>query len=116
MHSKPVGNGLGAVKYLAPCVFRAAIGNNRILGLEHDKVAFRYRASDTDKLKTRVLTAEEFNSAASCSTFCLEALSRCGTMVSSAPVCANDWLSCEINWRVSQLTSRRLLTRRTRTP
>jgi len=60
VHSKPVGNGLGVVKYLAPYVFRVAISNNRILKLEHDKVTFRYRASDTGKLKTCVLPAEEF--------------------------------------------------------
>jgi hypothetical protein len=60
VHSKPVGNGLGAVKYLAPYVFRVAISNNRILKLEHDKVTFRYRASDTGKLKVCVLPAGEF--------------------------------------------------------
>jgi hypothetical protein len=60
VHSKPVGNGLGAVKYLAPYVFRVAISNHRILKLEHDKVTFRYRASDTGKLKICVLPAEEF--------------------------------------------------------
>ena len=60
VHSKPVGNGLGAVKYLAPYVFRVAISNNRIVKLEHDKVTFRYRASDTGKLKTCVLPVEEF--------------------------------------------------------
>jgi hypothetical protein len=60
VHSKPVGNGVGAVKYLAPYVFRVVISNNRILKLDHDKVTFRYRASDTGKLKTCVLPAEEF--------------------------------------------------------
>lgn len=52
--------GLGAVKYLAPYVFRVAISNHRILKLEHDKVTFRYRASDAGKLKICVLPAEEF--------------------------------------------------------
>ena len=31
-----------------------------LLKLDHDKVTFRYRASDTGKLKTCVLPAEEF--------------------------------------------------------
>jgi hypothetical protein len=60
VHSQPVGNGLTALKYLAPYIFRVAISNNRILKLTDGKVTFRYRTSDTGKLKTCTLTAEEF--------------------------------------------------------
>jgi hypothetical protein len=55
-----VGSGLPALRYLAPYIFRVAISNNRILELAEGKVTFRYRASDTGKLRTCTLLAEEF--------------------------------------------------------
>jgi hypothetical protein len=60
VHCQPVGHGLTALKYLAPYIFRVAISNNRILKLAGGKVTFRYRASDTGKLRTCTLAAEEF--------------------------------------------------------
>jgi hypothetical protein len=60
VHCQPVGSGLPALKYLAPYIFRVAISNNRILALAEGKVTFRYRASDTGKLRTCTLAAEEF--------------------------------------------------------
>lgn len=60
VHCQPVGHGLGALKYLAPYIFRVAISNNRILKLADGKVTFRYRATDTGKLRTSTLPAEEF--------------------------------------------------------
>jgi hypothetical protein len=60
VHCQPVGNGLTALKYLAPYIFRVAISNNRILKLADGKVTFRYRTTDTGKLKTCTLPAEEF--------------------------------------------------------
>jgi hypothetical protein len=60
VHCQPVGHGLGALKYLAPYIFRVAISNNRILKLANGKVTFRYRATDTGKLRTFTLPAEEF--------------------------------------------------------
>jgi hypothetical protein len=60
VHCQPVGSGLPALKYLAPYIFRVAISNNRILKLAEGKVTFRYRASDTGKLRTCTLPAEEF--------------------------------------------------------
>jgi hypothetical protein len=60
VHCQPVGNGVSALKYLAPYIFRVAISNNRILKLADGKVTFRYRTSDTGKLKTCTLPAEEF--------------------------------------------------------
>jgi len=47
VHCEPVGTGLGALKYLAPYIFRVAISNNRILKLENDRVTFRYRDTET---------------------------------------------------------------------
>ena len=60
VHCKAVGNGLSALKYLAPYIFRVAISNNRILKVADGKVTFRYRESDTRKWRTSTLTAEEF--------------------------------------------------------
>jgi hypothetical protein len=60
VHSQPVGNGLRALKYLAPYIFRVAISNRRIVKLVDGKVTFRYRTTDTGKLRTCTLPAEEF--------------------------------------------------------
>jgi hypothetical protein len=60
VHCQPVGKGLGALKYLAPYIFHVAISNNRILKLADGKVTFRYRTTDTGKLETCALPAEEF--------------------------------------------------------
>jgi hypothetical protein len=60
VHCQPVGDGQSGLKYLAPYIFRVAISNNRILKLEDGKVTFRYRTSDTGKLRTCSLPAEEF--------------------------------------------------------
>ena len=59
-HCKPVGKGEGALKYLAPYIFRVAISNRRIRKIVDGKVTFRYRESDTGKWRTGTLTAEEF--------------------------------------------------------
>jgi hypothetical protein len=60
VHCQPVGNGARALKYLAPYIFRVAISNNRIRKLADGKVTFRYRTSDTGKLRTCTLPPEEF--------------------------------------------------------
>jgi hypothetical protein len=60
VHCQPGGNGVSTLKYLAPYVFRVAISNKRILKLEDGKVTFRYRTSDTGKLRTCTLPVEEF--------------------------------------------------------
>ena len=59
------GNGLTALKYLAPYVFRVAISNRRLVKLENDAeliptVTFRYRATDTGQPKLCTLFAEAF--------------------------------------------------------
>ena len=60
VHCKQVGKGEGALKYLAPYIFRVAISNRRILKVADGKVTFRYRESDTGKWRTCTLVAEEF--------------------------------------------------------
>jgi hypothetical protein len=60
VHCQPVGDGLPAVRYLAPYIFRVAISNRRIVRLANGKVAFRYRTTDTGTLRTCTLHAEEF--------------------------------------------------------
>jgi hypothetical protein len=60
VHCQPVGKGIGALKYLAPYIFRVAINNHRILKVAGGKVTFRYRKTDTGQFRTCTLTAEEF--------------------------------------------------------
>jgi hypothetical protein len=60
VHSQPVGSGLPALKYLAPYIFRVAISNRRIVKVAEGQVTFRYRTTDTGKLRTRKLPAGEF--------------------------------------------------------
>jgi len=60
VHCKPVGNGTAALKYLAPYIFRVALSNRRILRIANDKVAFRFRRSDTGQWRTCVLDVLEF--------------------------------------------------------
>jgi hypothetical protein len=60
VHSEPVGSGAQAFKYLAPYIFRVAIGNKRILNLQQGQVTFSYKESATDQLKHCTVTAEEF--------------------------------------------------------
>ena len=60
VHSKPVGDGSLAVRYLAPYIFRVAISNRRILRMAEGKVTFQYRTSDTGTLRSCTLHAAEF--------------------------------------------------------
>jgi hypothetical protein len=60
VHCKSVGNGLRALKYLAPYIFRVAISNNRILNLADGKVTFRYTDTNTKQTRCTTVTAEEF--------------------------------------------------------
>lgn len=60
VHSKPVGYGEKALKYLATYVFRVAITNNRIVRLSNDQVTFRCRAPDSGKMCLQTLPVMEF--------------------------------------------------------
>jgi hypothetical protein len=59
VHSKPVGSGEAALKYLAPYVYRVALSNNRIEYLDDSSVTFRYRESDSGALRRMTLTSME---------------------------------------------------------
>ena len=60
VHCKPVGNGLAALKYLAPYIFRVALTNNRILACRNGSVTFRFRRSDTGTWRTTRLPVNQF--------------------------------------------------------
>jgi hypothetical protein len=60
VHSKAVGDGCSALKYLAPYIFRVAISNNRIVKISSTHVTFRYRSTKTGETKTCTISAEEF--------------------------------------------------------
>ena len=60
VHSKPVGSGQTALKYLAPYIFRVALSNRRLVKLEHDQVTFRYTQAKTGKTKFCRLPAQQF--------------------------------------------------------
>jgi Putative transposase/Transposase zinc-binding domain len=60
VHCEAVGSGLGALKYLAPYIFRVALSNNRLVKLENDRVTFRYRDTDTGAERLCTLNAEDF--------------------------------------------------------
>lgn len=55
-----VGSGAAALKYLAPYIFRVALSNNRIVGIEDDQVTFRYRDGETKQVRTCTLPALSF--------------------------------------------------------
>jgi len=60
VHSQAVGDGNGALKYLAPYIFRVAIGNRRIVNISGGHVTFRYTPSGQKKSRRCTLPAEEF--------------------------------------------------------
>ncbi|MCB9100816.1 MAG: IS91 family transposase [Anaerolineales bacterium] len=60
VHCQPVGNGLAALTYLAPYIFRVALSNNRIEKVAEGRVTFRYKAAKGGKAKRCTLPAEEF--------------------------------------------------------
>lgn len=59
-HSKSVGKGEGALKYLAPYIFRVAISNRRILSMKDGQVTFSYRESDTGRWRRMTVDVDEF--------------------------------------------------------
>jgi hypothetical protein len=55
-----VGSGAAALKYLAACIFRIALSNNRIERLANDKVTFRYIDGKTGERKRETLEVDAF--------------------------------------------------------
>jgi hypothetical protein len=55
-----VGSGTAALKYLAPYIFRVALSNNRIVGVQDERVTFRYRDGTTKQMRTTTLPVFAF--------------------------------------------------------
>ena len=60
VHCKQVGRGVGALKYLAPYIFRVAISNSRIIRFDGENVTYLYKPRGKKTFKRRTLTAAEF--------------------------------------------------------
>jgi len=54
------GDGRASLRYLAPYVFRVAIGDRRIVSYDDGKVTFTYRRSGSNRVRKMTLEAMEF--------------------------------------------------------
>ena len=57
---QPAGDGLKALQYLAPYVFKVAISERRILGVDEDHVRFQYQKPHSTRVRTMTLPIMEF--------------------------------------------------------
>ena len=60
VNCQPAGDGLGALQSLAPYVFKVAISERRILGVDEDHVRFRYQKPQSTRVRTMTLPIMEF--------------------------------------------------------
>ena len=60
VHSQAAGDGRASLRYLAPYVFRVAIGDHRIVSCDDGKVTFTYRRSGSNRPRKMTLDAMEF--------------------------------------------------------
>ena len=60
VHSRAAGDGRASLRYLAPYVFRVAIGDHRIVSCDDGKVTFTYRRVGSNRLRKMTLDAMEF--------------------------------------------------------
>lgn len=60
VNSQAVGDSRAALRYLAPYVFRVAIGNHRIVSCDDDRVVFAYRRVGSNRPRRMTLDAVEF--------------------------------------------------------
>jgi hypothetical protein len=60
VHCQPAGDGRESLRYLAPYVFRAAIGDHRIVACDDGQVTFPYRKVGSKRRRTMTLDATEF--------------------------------------------------------
>lgn len=60
VHSKPVGNGDQALRYLARYLYRVALADSAILAHDEKTITFRYRDSETGKGRKMSLPVQEF--------------------------------------------------------
>jgi hypothetical protein len=59
VHSQAAGDGRASLHYLAPYVFRVAIGDHRIVSCDDGKVTFTYRRVGSNRPRTMTLEAPE---------------------------------------------------------
>jgi Putative transposase/Transposase zinc-binding domain len=60
VHSQAAGDGRASLHYLAPYVFRVAIGDHRIVSCDDGKVTFSYRRVGSNRPRKMTLDAHEF--------------------------------------------------------
>jgi hypothetical protein len=60
VHCQPAGDGRESLRYLAPYVFRVAIGDHRIVACDDGRVTFTYRKVGSKRQRKMTLDAMEF--------------------------------------------------------
>ena len=60
VHCQPAGDGRESLRYLAPYVFRVAIGDHRIVSCDDGRVTFTYRKVGSKRRRKMTLDAMEF--------------------------------------------------------
>jgi len=60
VHSQAAGDGRASLRYLAPYVFRVAIGDHRIVSCDDGEVTFTYRRVGSNRPRKMTLEAPEF--------------------------------------------------------
>jgi hypothetical protein len=60
VHSQAVGDGRASLKYLAPYVFRVAIGDHRIVSCDDGQVTFSYHKSGSNRWRKMTVEGPEF--------------------------------------------------------
>lgn len=60
VHAQPAGDGRESLRYLAPYVFRVAIGDHRIVSCDDGQVTFTYRRVGSNRRRKMALDATEF--------------------------------------------------------
>jgi Putative transposase/Transposase zinc-binding domain len=60
VHSQAAGDGRESLRYLAPYVFRVAIGDHRVVSCDDGKVTFAYRRVGSNRPRKMTLDAMEF--------------------------------------------------------
>lgn len=60
VHCQPAGDGRQSLRYLAPYVFRVAIGDHRIVSCDDGQVTFSYRKVGSNRRRKMTLGATEF--------------------------------------------------------
>ena len=60
VHCQPAGDGRRSLRYLAPYVFRVAIGDHRIVSCDDGRVTFTYRKVGSNRRRKMTLDAMEF--------------------------------------------------------